>query len=81
MNAPAVAIIDALGGTAEVARMFEIRMPSVSAWRHEGIPRARMLYLKAVRPDVLAGVDVDAATAIDRIGSEASPDIKTTEGA
>lgn len=76
MNAPAVAIIDALGGTAEVARMFEIRMPSVSAWRHDGIPRARMLYLKAVRPDVLTGVDIDAATAPDRIGTEGAPNPK-----
>lgn len=64
MNAHAAQIIDALGGTAETARLFEIRMPSVSAWRHEGIPRARMMYLKAVHPSALAGVDAEAATAI-----------------
>lgn len=66
MNKDAAQIIDALGGTAEVSRMFEIRMPSVSAWRHDGIPRARMLFLKAVHPKALRGADVEAATAVDR---------------
>lgn len=45
-------IIDALGGTAEVARLCEVKMPSVSEWKKGGIPRARLLYLKAIRPDV-----------------------------
>jgi hypothetical protein len=66
MNADAVKIIDALGGTAETARIFQVRMPSVSAWRHDGIPRARMMYLQAAHPKALKGVDVEAATAIDR---------------
>lgn len=63
MNINAVKIIDALGGTAEVARLFSVRMPSVSRWRVAGIPAARMMYLKAVRPDYLAGADIAAATA------------------
>ena len=63
MNSNAVKIIDTLGGTAEVARLFEVRMPSVSRWRVAGIPAARMMYLKAVRPDALAGADAAAATA------------------
>lgn len=45
-------IIDALGGTAAVARMCEVRQPSVSEWRVRGIPKARLMYLKAVRPEV-----------------------------
>lgn len=48
-------IIDALGGTAEVARMFEISQPSVSDWRKDGIPKARLMYLRAVRPELFAG--------------------------
>lgn len=80
MNADAVKIIDALGGTAEAARLFEVRMPSVSAWRHFGIPRARMMYLKAVRPQALAGADVEAATAVDRLPAEATPQAKAEEG-
>lgn len=50
-------IIDALGGTAEVARLCEITKPSVSGWRKTGIPRARILYLRAVRPDVFASAE------------------------
>jgi hypothetical protein len=45
-------IIDALGGTSEVAKICEITMPSVSDWRKDGIPKARLMYLKAIRPDI-----------------------------
>ena len=48
-------IIDALGGTAEVARMCDVQPPSVSEWRKEGIPRARLMYLRLPRPDVFEG--------------------------
>lgn len=45
-------IIDALGGTAEVARLCDVKQPSVSDWRKQGIPRARRMYLQAIRPEV-----------------------------
>ena len=47
-------IIDRLGGTAATARLCEIEPASVSEWRTRegGIPKARLLYLKAIRPDV-----------------------------
>lgn len=45
-------IIDELGGTAEVARLCDVKQPSVSEWRRNGIPRAREMYLRAIRPDV-----------------------------
>lgn len=45
-------VIDALGGTAAVARLCEVRPPSVSEWRRSGIPQARLMYLRVVRPDV-----------------------------
>lgn len=45
-------IIDALGGTAEVARLCNIKQPSVSEWRREGIPPARRQYLELLRPEV-----------------------------
>lgn len=64
MNANAIKIIDALGGTAETARLFDIRMPSVSAWRAEGIPKPRMQYLEVAKPEALKGVDISAATAV-----------------
>jgi hypothetical protein len=45
-------IIDILGGTTEVARLCEIEPPSVSEWRHNGIPKARRMYLRLLRPDL-----------------------------
>ena len=50
-------IIDRLGGTTEVARICQIKPPSVSEWRTTGIPPARRQYLELLRPDVfgLAG--------------------------
>ncbi|MBN8803126.1 MAG: hypothetical protein J0H05_15890 [Stenotrophomonas acidaminiphila] len=45
-------IIDALGGTATVARLCRVKAPSVSDWRKNGIPDARRQYLELLRPDV-----------------------------
>ncbi len=47
-------IIDLLGGTVETARICEVEPPSVSDWRKYGIPKARLMYLKLLRPDVFA---------------------------
>jgi hypothetical protein len=44
-------IIDRLGGTTEVARICQIKPPSVSEWRATGIPPARRQYLELLRPD------------------------------
>ena len=45
-------IIDALGGSSAVARLCEVTPGAVSQWKYDGIPRARLMYLKLVRPDV-----------------------------
>lgn len=45
-------IIDALGGTHKVAQLCEVTMPSVSDWRKDGIPKARLMFLRAIRPEV-----------------------------
>lgn len=45
-------IIDALGGTVRVAEMCEVTKAAVSQWRENGIPNARLMYLKLLRPDV-----------------------------
>lgn len=45
-------IIDRLGGTSETARLCEVQPPSVSEWRTNGIPKARLMYLRSIRPDV-----------------------------
>ncbi len=63
MNNQATKIIDALGGTAEVSRLFDVRMPSVSKWKKKGIPKGRVRHLKAAHAKALAHIDLDAATA------------------
>lgn len=45
-------IIDDLGGTAKVAALCEVSMAAVSQWRESGIPKARLMFLQVVRPDV-----------------------------
>lgn len=51
-------IIQRLGGTTAVARMFQIEPPSVSEWkRRNEIPKARLMYLKLARPEVFEEVD------------------------
>ena len=62
------AIIDALGGTSEVARLCNVKAPSVSEWRVRGIPPAREMYLRAVRPEVFEAASVNQAES----GSEAA---------
>lgn len=52
MNKKSNEIIDSLGGTVEVSRMFNVTKGAVSQWRENGIPEARLMYLKLARPDL-----------------------------
>lgn len=45
-------LIDDLGGTNEVARLCDVKPPSVSEWRRNGIPKPWLKYFKAIRPDL-----------------------------
>lgn len=45
-------LIEELGGTAAVARLFKISSPSVSQWKREGIPKARLQTIQLLRPDL-----------------------------
>lgn len=45
-------VIDRLGGTSATARFCKIQPGSVSEWRVNGIPKARLMYLELARPDV-----------------------------
>jgi hypothetical protein len=45
-------IIDALGGTNVVAELCMVTPQAVSQWRHDGIPQARTMYLRLVRPEI-----------------------------
>lgn len=63
MNNAATQIIERLGGTAKVSRMFGLAMPSVSDWKRDGIPHARVMFLKVAHKKTLSGLDLEAATA------------------
>jgi hypothetical protein len=45
-------IIDELGGTTVVAQLCEIKPPSVSEWRNNGIPKPWVRYFACLRPDL-----------------------------
>jgi hypothetical protein len=45
-------LIDALGGTAAVARLFNIKSASVSGWKQKGMPLYREQFVRLLRPDL-----------------------------
>ena len=47
MNMTDTEIIALLGGVTSVARMLEIKPPSVHAWIEDGIPESRLIQLAA----------------------------------
>ena len=51
----AATIIAALGGPTQTAALFEIKQPSVSEWKINGIPKARMQTIRLMRPDLFDG--------------------------
>lgn len=58
-RAPTAAeVVDRLGGTAAVAALFMVQPPSVSGWRKEGIPPARLHFLSVVHPEVLEPIRI-----------------------
>lgn len=66
MNQQATQVIEALGDTAAVARLFGISMASVSDWKKLGIPPARLMYLKVAHKKKLAGIDLSGAASKPR---------------
>lgn len=47
-------LIDRLGGTNAVAALCEVTPQAVSQWREDGIPNARLMFLKLARPDAFS---------------------------
>jgi hypothetical protein len=45
-------LIEKLGGGAAVARLINVKPPSIVYWKKKGIPKLRMIQLKSLRPDV-----------------------------
>lgn len=52
MNTQTTQIIDALGGTVATAKLCNVTPHAVSQWRTRGFPKARIMFLRAVRPDL-----------------------------
>lgn len=44
-------LIKRLGGSGEVARLCDVTVGAVSQWKTAGIPKARLMYLRVIRPD------------------------------
>lgn len=45
-------LIDRIGGSASVARLCCVSSQAVSKWRRDGIPPARLMFLKLAVPHV-----------------------------
>lgn len=58
-------IITKLGGPSAAARFFECKPSAISQWKRDSkIPKARLLHLKAARPDLFEpAVDSDQKAA------------------
>lgn len=57
----ASAVIDRLGGTSAVAKICDIKPPSVHEWRLNGIPKARLQFLRLAYPDAFDGLETPGA--------------------
>lgn len=44
-------LIDECGGTVAVAKLCHVSSQAVSKWRREGIPQARLMYIKLLKPE------------------------------
>lgn len=53
-------IIDRIGGTSAVAELCDISRQAVSQWRHNGIPKATLKFLRLARPKVFKALAEEA---------------------
>lgn len=51
-------VITNLGGNAKTAQLCDVTPSAVSQWLTNGIPKAQLKYLQAVRPDAFPGAPV-----------------------
>lgn len=55
-------VVKRLGGVYALARLCEVKHPSICQWRHNGLPAARRMFLQAVRPDAFVGTRWEVKT-------------------
>lgn len=48
----AARVIADLGGTAQAARFCDVTAGAVSQWRHTGIPKSQLRFIRAARPEI-----------------------------
>jgi hypothetical protein len=58
----ATEIIERLGGVTKTAALCEVTAQAVSQWHTNGIPKARLKYLRLARPDVFEQVDAQKSS-------------------
>lgn len=69
-------IIQNLGGPSAAARFFECKPSAVSQWvRENKIPNARLLHLKAARPDLFVPKVPERRVRDQRTGDRRIPDL------
>lgn len=67
-------IIQKLGGPSAAARFFECRPAAVSQWKRENkIPNARLLHLKAARPELFEPLEIDHPAPAGTESSQSAP--------
>jgi len=70
---PDAELIEKAGGTAVIARLCRVTLPSVSEWKRKGIPDARRQFLELAMPHVFGrGTSTQPTTRQDAAGGEAA---------
>lgn len=68
---PDSALIEALGGTTQVAALCDIKSPSVSEWKRNGIPKAQRNFLRLARAEIVQAYE--AGTLVDFMARAEAP--------
>jgi len=54
LDQEAVRLVEAFGGTASLARLCDVNTQAVSQWKRNGIPKARLQFLRLLRPELFS---------------------------
>jgi hypothetical protein len=68
---PDAELIEALGGTSQVAFLCDIKSPSVSEWKRNGIPKSQRNYLRLAKPEIVG--EYESGRLADDITSTPAP--------
>lgn len=57
-------LIERLGGDAAVAELCEVTRQAVWQWRRDGIPKARLMFLRLAKPEAFVASDDESQSAV-----------------